>query len=357
MKIDPGTFLLLDAAVPEQRAQWLDLWHRWPAHDVVAHPVYVQLFARTGDRVVCACQGGVESGILFPLIVRPLSAEPWGRGDDKACDLVSAYGYGGPFGWGTNHVETFWAGFDRWAETIHAVSLFTRFSLFKEQLIPFFGDTHVKGNCVVVSLSLESDALLHTYARTARGNVGQAERAGVTIEIDLTGRRLEEFLHVYNSTMNRLEALPMYYFPRPFFERLLKELPDQVLFVHALYAQRVVSTELLLISGSHLYSFLGGTVEEGLPLRANPYLRHSVNLWGRAQNKHHVVLGGAYGSDDSLLRYKQRFAPNGIMQFCVGSRIFDSHAYHALIEKRAAWERAQAHQWAPPAGFFPAYRG
>ncbi len=306
---------------------------------------------------MCACQMGLDSGILFPLIVRPLCSEPWGRGEGEICDFLSPYGYGGPFGWGTYNVEGYWLGFEQWAQTIRAVSLFTRFSLFKKQLIPFFGDTHVKGDCVVVSLNHESDALLRSYAKAARENVRQAERAGVTIEMDLTGRRLEEFLHVYYSTMNRLEALPMYYFPRPFFERLVKELPDQVLFVHALYAQRVVSTELLLISGSHLYSFLGGTVEEGLPLRANPYLRHSVNLWGRAQNKHHVVLGGGYGGDDSLLRYKQRYAPHGSVRFCVGSRIFDSHAYHALIEKRAAWERAQGHQWVPPAGFFPAYRG
>jgi hypothetical protein len=109
---------------------------------------------------------------------------------------------------------------------------------------------------------------------------------------------------------------------------------------------------------NHLYPLLGGTLEEGLALRANPLLRHGVNLWGRAHGKQHVVLGGGFSSEqDGLLRYKQQFAPNGSVSFNVGTRIFDSHSYQELIEKRASWEREQGNQWSATSGFFPAYRG
>ena len=357
MNSDQDTFLLLDAAVPEQRAQWLDLWRLWPARDVVAHPGYVELFARPVDRVVCACQMGVGGGILFPLIVRPFCSEPWGRGEGETCDLVSPYGYGGPFGWGPYNVEEFWTGFDQWAQTIRAVSLFTRFSLFKDHLIPFFGDTVVKGPCVIVPLNQEPDAMLDSYSKTVRRNVRQAERAGVTLEPDPECRRLEEFLSIYYATMNRVGAQPMYYFPKSFFESLIAQLPNQVALFHALYNQRIVSSELLLISTDHLYSFLGGTLEEGLRLRANPLLRHGVNLWGKAQGKQQVVLGGGYSGEDSLLRFKQRYAPNGSVLFSVGAKIFDSHSYQTLIDKRAAWECEQGNQWSPAVAFFPAYRG
>ena len=357
MNTDPNTFLLFDAAVPEQRNHWLDLWHMWPTQDVVAHPGYVELFARPGDRVVCACQMAVESGILFPLIVRPFCSEPWGRGEGDTCDLISPYGYGGPFGWGHYNVEEYWAGFEQWAKTIRAVSLFTRFSLFKDHLIPFFGDTLVKARCVIVSLEKPADMFLRSYDKAARENVRQAERAGVTLEPDPECRRLEEFLTVYYSTMNRLGALPMYYFQKSFFERLIAQLPNQVSLFHALHKQRIVSSELLLISTDHLYSFLGGTLEEGLQVRANPLLRHGVNLWGKAQGKQQIVLGGGYSGEDSLLRFKQRFAPHGSESFTVGTRIFDSHSYQALIDKRTTWEREQGNQWSPAGGFFPAYRG
>jgi hypothetical protein len=358
MNTDQDNFLLLDAAVPEQKAQWLSLWHMWPARDVVAHPGYAELFARPEDRVVCACQMGVESGILFPLIIRPLRAEPWGVGEGVTCDLVSPYGYGGPFGWGSFKVEAFWMGFDRWAHAIRAVSLFTRFSLFKDQLIPFYGDTLVKGPCVIVSLTQEPDSILRSYERSVRKNVRQAERAGVTLEPDPDCRRLEDFLSVYYCTMYRRGARPNFYFPKSFFETLIAELPNQVLLFHALHNQRVLSSELLLISENHLYPLLGGTLEEGRPLHANPLLRHGVHLWGRAHGKQHVVLGGGYLAElDSLLRYKQQFAPNGTASFNVGTRVLDSHSYQALINKRATWEREQGNQWSPTSGFFPAYRG
>ncbi len=358
MSIAPNTFLVCDAAVPEQRAEWLSLWHRWPPQEVMAHPGYGELFVRPGDRMVCACQTGEESGILFPLIVRPLCTEPWGRGEKAdASDLVSPYGYGGPFGWGPYNVEGFWTEFDQWAQTIRAVSLFTRFSLFKDLLIPFFGDIVVKGPCVIVSLNRDPAVILASYTKAARENIRQAERAGVTLEADPECRRLDEFLSVYYATMDRVGAQPMYYFPKSFFERLIVGLPNQVLLFHALHNQRVVSTELLLISNDCLYSFVGGTVDEGLRLRANPLLRHGIHLWGHAQGKRQIVLGGGYSGEDSLLRFKQRYAPNGSASFTVGTKIFDSHAYQALIDKRAVWEREQGRQWSPAPNFFPAYRG
>lgn len=149
----------------------------------------------------------------------------------------------------------------------------------------------------------------------------------------------------------------MYYFPKSFFERLIAGLPNQVVLFHALHNQQVVSSQLVLISGHHLYAFLDGTLDEGLQLHANPCLTHGVNLWGSAQGKQHVVLGGGYSGEDGLLRYKQRYAPNGSVLFSVGSKIFDHDVYHALIEIRAAWEFQQGHHWAPSCDFFPAYRG
>ncbi len=357
MQGNPDSFVLLDAAVPDQRAQWLDLWQTWPDRDVAAHPGYAQLFARPQDKLVCACQIGTEGGILFPLRVRLLCTESWGAGAAEVCDLVSPYGYGGPFGWGSYEIEPFWIGFDKWAQAIGAVSLFTRFSLFNEQRIPFYGDTLVKGPCVMVSLEPPADTLLRSYDKSARENVRQAERAGVTIEADPQCRRLNEFLTVYYSTMNRLGALSIYYFPKPFFETLIAEFPNQVMLFHTLYHQRVVSSELLLISGDYLTAFLGGTLEEGMPVRANQLLRHGVNLWGATHGMKQVILGGGYAGEDSLFQYKKKFAPDGVTPFKVGTHIFHHDRYQSLIRMRREWEMSQGTEWHPKAEFFPLYRG
>jgi len=353
------SFLLLDASVPDQRHCWEHLWRGWPKKDIVAHPAYAQLFARNQDRVVCACQANHAGGILFPLIVRPLSAEPWMEPEADCCDLVSPYGYGGPFGWGAIDVDAFWKEFDKWARANHAVSLFARLSLFKDELIPFCGEVQSKGPCVIVSLSLDQQCgdVLKSYDKAARENVRQAKRYGVVVEHDLDCRRLEEFLTIYSATMSRLEALPLYHFSKQFFEKLIAGLSDRVMMFHAIHQQRVLSTEVLLRSEDYLYSFLGGTLEEGFPLRANPLLRHEINLWAREHGKPQVLLGGGYPGQDGLLRYKRRFAPNGVMPFSVGTKVFDRVLYDTLIQKRAAWECLQNHSWSPPCDFFPAYRG
>jgi len=357
MTTTADSFLLLDVSLPEQRACWEQLWQSWPQKDIVAHPAYAQLFAKPQDRVVCACQLSDAGGILFPLIVRPLSAEPWIDGETDTCDLVSPYGYGGPFGWGACDVEGFWKGFDQWARANRVVSLFTRLSLFKDQLIPFCGEVQCKGPCVIVSLDQQPADVLKSYNKAARENVRQAKRCGVSVEPDPECRRLAEFFNIYSVSMSRLEALPLYHFSKGFFEKLITGLSDRVMMFHAIHQERVVATELLLLSEDYLYSFLGGTLEEGFPLRANPLLRHEINLWARDHGKRKVLLGGGYPGRDGLLRYKRRFAPNGDVPFYVGTKVFNRAAYDDLINKRAVWERLRKNSWLPPSDFFPAYRG
>lgn len=355
--IKRADFLVLDAAIPEERERWLALWQSWPNRDVLAHPGYAQRFARPEDRTVCACQIGPDGGILFPLIVRPISVEGW-AGEITGCDLVSPYGYGGPFGWGSYATNAFWTGFDVWSSSIGAVSLFARLALFRDSLIPFCGDVSEKGPAIIVSLEPAADSLLASYDQEARRNVRQAERAGVTVEIDRDCTRLEQFLTIYHSTMDRRGARSIYYFTQQFFEDLIAGLPGQVTLFHAWHEGKVVSSQLLVVSETYLYSFLNGTVEEGMRVRANPLLRHAVNLWGKSTGKHHVVLGGGYNSaEDSLFKYKQRYAPNTQVPFCVGTRIFDQGVYQSLIDRRTTWCDARSIKWTPAEGFFPLYRG
>src|SRR5688500_14525301 len=126
----------LDPGDPLDRAAWLEIWNSWPDREIMAHPDYVRLFARPADRVVAAAFRSDGGGILYPLIVRPLTAEPWGAAEGSACDLTTPYGYGGPFAWNVTDQETrdFWTAFDGWARSQDAVTSFDRLSLFPENL-------------------------------------------------------------------------------------------------------------------------------------------------------------------------------------------------------------------------------
>lgn len=349
---------MFDASVPDERAEWRRRWETWPDRQVFAHPDYVKLFARRCDRVLCASGTSESGGALFPFLLRPLAEEPWAVPGERAWDLVGPYGYGGIFAWNfpAEHAEAFCREFQEWLAAQAVVTSFVRLSLFPEETLPFFGSTEVRAPNVVRSLDLTPDELWHDYEHKVRKNVNRAKQLQLEAEIDGTGRRLEDFLSIYYSTMDRRDASGSYYFPREFFETILCDLPGQFVFVHVLQAQKVVSTELALVSVHHVYSFLGGTLAEAYASRPNDLLKHELILWARQEGKRAFVLGGGYGGEDGIYKYKKSFAPKGTVDFRVGTAIHDLPGCERLRQRRQAWEAQQGSGWQPLPVYFPEYR-
>jgi hypothetical protein len=351
-------FRVLDASVPTEREAWIAQWHAWPEREVMAHPDYVALFTATGQRALCATAGTPAGGALFPFILRPLSLEPWATSDETRSDLTTPYGYGGAFCWGdtTTLSADFWPAFGDWARERGVVNLFARLSLFPEQQIDFDGTVTERQSNVVRTLGLPAEDLWRDYAHKVRKNVSKARRSGLNVEIDEDAARLANFLTIYSATMDRRAARSDYYFSESFFRTLAERLPGQYAFFHVLHQDRIVSTELVLVSATHMYSFLGGTLKDAFDLRPNDLLKHAVIEWGAARGKRAFVLGGGYGADDGIFRYKLSFAPTGAVPFRIGTRIFDASANSELIAARTEWARSLGEDWQVRDDFFPAYR-
>jgi CelD/BcsL family acetyltransferase involved in cellulose biosynthesis len=347
-------FTVLDASREADRNQWLDLWNDWPDREVFAHPGWVDLFRGEEDHSICVVLKSDGGCILFPLIARPIDQEPWGKGFD-CIDLASPYGYGGPFRWGNVDESVFWAEFQIWAKAKNVVSCFARLSLFRDHAVSPPGSEKFNAANVIRYLELAPDELWMDYAHKVRKNVKRAQREGVRVEIDFSGSRIEEFLAIYYATMDRRGASQAYYFNRSFFARLIGALKGQFVFFHALHRGALVSTELVLSSATHIYSFLGGTLDQLFDLRPNDMIKHEIILWGCHEKKQAYVLGGGYGAEDGILRYKRSFAPKGDVSFNTLQLIIDHELYDRLIATRASFEARHSTDW-PRHNFFPAYR-
>lgn len=347
-----------DASDEGDRAEWLERWNEWPGREISAHPAYVRLFARPGDRVMCASSRTASGGILYPVIVRPLAAEPWADRGERSCDVTNAYGYGGPYAWNVEEAEAreFWSQFESWGRIVGMVSSFARLSPFAEQILPFHGETRERGPVVARSLVPSPEEIWKDYEGKVRRNVQRARREGLKILFDPRGDRLDAFRAIYESTMDRRQAQERYYFPRSFFESIITDLSGQFLFAHVLSGGEVVSSDLILLSGERAYYFLGGTLAAAYPMRPNDLLKHETFLHCRELGKKQVLLGGGYGQDDGLLRYKRSFAPAGVMPFRVGMMTHDPQESARLVERRRQWEGGQGRTWVPAGDFFPAYR-
>lgn len=348
----------LDASRPADLKEWIDLWRLWPGREVTAHPFFVRLFARPGDRVICPSARTAGGGILFPVILRPFSSEPWAGAEEKRCDLTTAYGYGGPFAWNVPEqlAPGFWSQFHDWAQSRGAVTCFARLSLFPEQMLVFDGEILDRGPNVVRSLTHSDDELWADYDGKVRKNVKRARREGLTVQFDPRGERLDAFHQAYEATMKRREALSQYFFPRSFFESIIADLAGQFVFGHALAGEKVVASELVLVSAENSYFYLGGTHAEAFSLRPSDLLQHEIFRHCRDRGLKRCILGGGYRPDDGILRFKRSFAPGGDRPFRVGVKTYDQDASSRLVESRRAWERSQGREWNPVEEFFPPYR-
>jgi hypothetical protein len=325
------------AVVTPDDERWLARWSAWSEREVHAHPEYVRLFEEGGSRALCA----LADGVLYPFLLREL---PFGA---EGADIVTPYGYGGAFSWEDADADEFWAAFDAWAAEQGVVSELVRLSLFPERLLPYPGEREQKLVNVVRDLAPAADELWMDYEHKVRKNVKKARRSGLRVEIDETGARLDDFLRLYEQTLERRGAEERYRFPHDFFGRIRDRLPGGFVYAHALAGDRVVSSELALLSATTAYSFLGGTEESAFPQRPNDLLKVELMLWAKESGKRRFVLGGGYRPGDGIFRYKRSFAPGGLVPFEVGMRILRPDVYEALVA-RAGGPREP--------GFFPAYR-
>lgn len=349
---------VLDASVPADYAAWKDAWEAWPERDVMAHPGFARLFARPVDRAVALLWGEGPGAILAPLILRPLSAEPWAPAGEARWDAVTPYGYGGPYALGPGpRDDAGWArAVEDWTSRERLVTTFVRLSLFPEQLaaLPYVPSEKLPN--VVVPLGGGPDGLWSGYEGKVRKWVKTAEAAGVTVEVDRDGSSLDDFHDVYTHTMTRNQAVDWYFFPKEFFRRIVADLAGHFAFFNARLGGKVVSTDLVLCSRRHVYYFLGGTLDEAFDHGPNYLVKHRVALWAIGEGKTSYVLGGGYEAGDGLFRYKRAYARGGIVPFRVGCVVHDEAAAAELSAARAAYEKKAGKDWAPRPDYFPPYR-
>nr|WP_245204247.1 GNAT family N-acetyltransferase [Ammoniphilus resinae] len=189
------------------------------------------------------------------------------------------------------------------------------------------------------------------FEHKVRKSIKKATKTGLEIEIDSKGSRLDDFLKMYYGTMDRSNAKENFYFKEDFFQ-IINEMTNQYVYFHVLYEGQVISTELVIYGTENCYSFLGGTNREFFHLNANSLLKFEIIKWAKEKGLKRFILGGGYGADDGIYKYKKSFAPNGVYDFYVGKKIFDREKYNELVKIRSKEE-----EFNPGTSFFPLYRG
>lgn len=354
-------FEILDAGVSEDSKKWIDIWLSWPGREIQAHPGYVKLFCDENSKPMCASLNTQDGSVMYPFILRDLKREPYCKNlPHTIYDITTPYGYGGPYKWKAKNPETlaleFWREFNRWAVKTGIVSEFMRFSLFEDELLSYPGTKVHRFDNIVRNLNMNEEELWLDIKKQLRNNIRKAIRNGIKIEEDFTGKKLNHFLEIYYSTMDRRNADSWYYFPKTFFEQINRDLAGYLAYFFATLNGQTISATLVLVSSRAAYLFLGGTYEDYLSICPNSYLDYEIMLWAKNRGLRYVVFGGGHGSNDNIYRYKKSFAPTGIVPFYTGTRIINEKLYYLIIENKKTIYKQEGIEWNPKEGYFPAYR-
>lgn len=358
-------FRWLDGDDERDFETWCQIWESTTSRRPHDHPGFLRVMKPAGftpAMVVFDHPSGAR--VIYSFYWKSLNDLPFFSGsDDPAIHMVSPYGYGGPLYEGStiNRVAVSEAFEARFGDELHrrgALSEFVREDLFEDRLvIRTQGQRIEQQSNVVVNLDRGPGQIWRDYLPKVRKNVNRARQNGLRVVFDPHGSYLDQFLGVYHDTMARTGATESFFLGKDKFELLGQTLGavGGLSYVHVFDGEKMISTELLLLSPDTIYSFLGGTLSSCFEKRPNDLLKHEVIEWGAARGFKHYVLGGGISAGDGIFTYKRAFDPSGIHPFFVRRIQHSPERYDQLTWKRMRYEHAKKNNWKPREDFFPAY--
>ena len=164
---------------------------------------------------------------------------------------------------------------------------------------------------------------------------------------------LDEFLGIYNQTMDRVNAKDSYYFGREYFARIA-QLPG----VHCCIIKSgptILAASIFFECGGIIQLHLGGTRTEFLSTSPFNMILYDMIHWAKSRGNRWLHLGGGVGGeDDSLLRFKAGFSPTRF-HFQTARLIINEVKYRQLVDLKAQAVQLTS-EMTFDSNFFPAYR-
>ncbi|WP_165571769.1 GNAT family N-acetyltransferase [Chryseobacterium formosense] len=258
-------------------------------------------------------------------------------------DFKSPYGYSGPFyskNIDVSDLEIFWKAVDQWYTENNVVTEFIRFNLFGNE-------SSYSGKIVPTMLNirgeiLEEEVQWKSFDQKVRKNVNRAKRELLTSKVfyqDIEDDIISEFHDIYIQTMIRTNANQNFFYSFEQFKSFVNNNREYAAICTIYFEEKAISSELLLVSDDAIYSFLGGTNDLYFDKRPNDFLKVEALNWARNNDKKYYVLGGGYGFEDGIFKYKKSFFPNDVVPFYTGRKILNQTIYNDLLNQTSQYRK------------------
>ena len=272
-------------------------------------------------------------------------------------DSVTPYGYGGVLFDGPtsdDHLQAFWKAYVTKMKEEGIVDNFVRYHPVLANAIPMKRISTVIDLGKTVALDLTSEEVIWSNITSKNRNmISKAEKHGIEIRHGKDLSLFDDFMRIYNATMEKDHAEAYYFFGDAFYESIHHDLHDHYEMFYAVLNGEIIAMSIMLYVNGQMHYHLSGSMIEYRHLAPTNLLLYKAALWGCEQGYKTLHLGGGVGSgEDNLYKFKAAFNRHSDNQFSIGKEIFDQQKYDELVALRASKKT----YFDQESKFFPLYR-
>lgn len=345
----------------KDKNKWNNIVTSFIHHDIYYLPGYLAAFHLHGDGepILVSYQGEGIRGICVYML-RDIANEKWVTNDIKKgewFDVVTPYGYGGWIFEGDlsePKIKTFWKEYTSYMKNQHIVCAFTRWHalLQNQNILRGFSNIIDLGKTVHIDTS-NVELIMQNIRSKDRTTIRKAVKNGVIVDHSNDPSLFEDFIRIYNSTMDKDNAEKYYYFEKEFYDSIVSDMPNNWEMFYALLDGKIIAMSIILFCNGMMHYHLSGSLLEYRKLNATNLILYEAAVYGAKHGYSKFHLGGGVGSgDDPLYKFKKSFNKNSDNQFSISKDIFDKEVYQKIVSLRKKNDLSFNEE----SSFFPLYR-
>lgn len=325
----------------QDEKRWSAVLKRFSCDDIYFQYHYAKALELHGDGLpILIYYSGNNVELCYVVMKKDISLEQYfckRLERNTYFDLETPYGYGGPLIKGKLCLEEekdFFQKLTKYCQCAGIVSQFIRFYplIYNQDFFHILDNKKMLRNTVYIDTS-DEEMIIKNMDTKNRNMIRKAGRNNIQIISD-QGERLDEFINVYNETMNYHNAETYYTFDKTYYQYLLKNCKNQIIFFYGCYEGKIISAAMFFYGTSFMHYHLSGAKPEFRNLASMNLLLFEAARWANKTGIVKLHLGGGMSDHDSLYGFKKQFNKKGYTPFYIGKSIFDHTKYNKLLEIR-----------------------
>lgn len=337
-------------SINEQK-EWDELVHSFANYDVYYLSGYVKAFQIHGDgepQLFYYNENGLRG--IYVYMKRKTAME-------GVYDSITPYGYGGFLLEGDEseeNIKSLWKAYVEKMKSENIVDNFVRYHPVLANAIPMkvCSDVIDLGKTVAMDLTSEEVIWKNIHSKN-RNMIRKAEKNGIIIKHGQGLELFDDFIKIYNATMDKDNAEAYYYFKPEFYKSIHEDLKDNYEMFWAEYEGKIIAMSIMIFANGRLNYHLSGSDLQYRNLAPSNLMLYKAAIWGMKKGMKTFHLGGGVGSgEDNLYKFKIAFNRFSDCHFSIAKHIFDQGKYNELVEERASHDT----DFDRENKFFPLYR-